>query len=138
MFSFGRKSSERLETCCEELQTLGHEVIKYYDFSVLEGYRSLNRQQALFRDGRTTIDGITQTGKHNIDPSDAFDLLPYPSILHGVSIWGDRSRFYLFVGLVCGIAHSNGISIRVGADWDGDGSARNQSFHDLPHIEVTR
>ena len=137
MFKFGIISSENLETCCDELQTVAHEVIKYYDFSVIEGHRSIVRQGKLFREGKTTIDGISQIGKHNYEPSQAFDLLPYPAVLHGVNIWADRPRFYLFMGLVNGIALSNGIILRFGIDWDSDGSVVDQSFHDCPHVETT-
>ena len=136
MPSFGPRSLANLETCDERLRTVASEVIRFYDFSVIEGHRSIRRQQALFAEGRTKIDGISQRGKHNYDPSQAYDLLPYPSELNGVNIWIDRPRFYLFMGLVNGIALSNGIELRFGCDWNGDGSISDQSFHDLPHVEI--
>lgn len=137
MAKFGRRSLDNLETCCDELQTVANEAIRFYDFSIIEGHRTVGRQQALFAEGKTKIDGIHQFGKHNIDPSEAFDLLPYPAVLHGRNIWGDFPRFYLFMGLFNGIALSNGIELRFGCDWNSDGSTVDQSFHDLPHVETT-
>ena len=38
--------------------------------------------------------------------------------------------------MIRGIAHSLGIKIRVGADWDSDGKIRDQEFDDLVHFEL--
>jgi peptidoglycan L-alanyl-D-glutamate endopeptidase CwlK len=124
-------------TCDEQLIGVANEVIKYIDFSVIEGHRTVERQHELFLQGKTTIDGITKKGQHNFDPSRAFDLLPFPGVLHGINVWADTNRFLLFVGFVKGVARANGVILRAGADWDGDGSTINQSFHDLPHFEIS-
>ena len=110
-------------------------VIKHVDCSVIEGHRSLARQKRLFDDGLSQIDGIQQMGNHNYSPSKAFDLLPYPGILHGINIWNDRDRFTLFAGFVLGVAAVKGIELRWGGDWDGDGSMANTNFLDLAHFE---
>ena len=35
-------------------------------------------------------------------------------------------------------AAKQGIEIRTGMDWDGDGDYRDQTFDDLVHVEVVR
>ena len=40
------------------------------------------------------------------------------------------------VGFVEGVAAALGIKIRSGADWDMDRNVSDQSFIDLPHIEL--
>ena len=137
MPKFGERSLFELETCCDELRNVAFEVIKYYDFSVIQGHRTLAEQQEVFRQGKSEVDGVIIKGKHNYALSQAMDLLPYPPELHGRNVWVDPTRFYLFMGLVNGIALSNGISLRFGCDWDGDGVTHDQSFHDLPHVETT-
>ena len=136
MPKFGLRSEEQLETCCDELQFVAREVIKIYDCSVLEGHRPVEKQNRYFLQGKSKIDGIIKKGKHNYTPSQAMDLMPYPGELHGVNVWSDFPRFYLFMGLVNGVARSNGIILRFGCDWNGDGSTADQSFHDLPHVET--
>ena len=82
------------------------------------------------------LDGVDKLSRHQADPSEAMDLLPYPSVLHGKSIWEDKIRFALFVGIVLGHAQTMGIPLRVGMDWNGDGSALDHRLVDFPHFEL--
>ena len=136
MPSFGTRSLERLQTCHPDLQKLANAVIPFYDFSVLEGHRSQERQMELFADGKSKLDGVSKRSKHQESPSLAMDLLPYPSELHGVNVWQDQIRFAHFIGILRGHAEALQIPIRVGFDWDGDGSCKNNNFVDYPHIEL--
>lgn len=136
MPSFGPTSMKRLDEAHPDLQRLCFRVIEFYDFSVLEAYRTTGRQQELFRIGQSKIDGLTQKSKHNYKPSKAVDLMPWPQVVNGIDIWQDKFRWNLFGGLVLGTARSMGIGIRWGGDWDGDFSNADQSFHDLPHFEL--
>lgn len=135
MPSFGPASMERLETCHADLQRLCFRVIEFYDFSVLEGNRSLERQKELFDAGQSQIDGIAQIGMHNHYPSLAVDLMPWPPLLNGRDVWNDKFRWHYFAGLVMGTAREMGIDLRWGGDWNGDFSNADQKFHDLPHFE---
>ena len=128
MPTFGTASQGKLETCDKRLQSICNLVIEHYDFSVLEGHRSGARQDELFRQGKSKL----QAGhsKHNASPSMAVDIAPYPID------WADTSRFYFMAGLIRQAAHDLGIKVRLGADWDGDGSFADQTFHDLPHVEL--
>ena len=131
MYRFGKRSRDNLESCHPDLQRLFNEVIKYRDCSVICGQRDEEAQMKAYNAKPQRSKVKFPDSKHNKIPSLAVDVIPYPSI-----DWNDTGRFYLFVGLVMGIAASMGIKIRCGADWDGDGQVKDQNFHDLPHFEL--
>ena len=135
-YSFGERSQKNLDTCHEHLIMVANEAIRFVDFSVIEGNRSIERQHELFLDGKSEIDGIEKMGMHNHNPSLAFDLLPYPASLHGINVWADTFRFTLFAGYILGIGQSLGIDLRWGGDWNSDWSCADQNFNDLPHFEL--
>lgn len=129
MYKYSRRSLDRLSTCDDRLQDVFKEVIKYVDCTIIEGVRTIEQQKEYVRRGVSK----TMRSKHLPGPdglSRAVDVAPYPID------WKNKERFYLFVGFVKGIAASKGIKLRVGADWDGDFTTRDQSFHDLPHFEL--
>jgi len=128
MPKFGKSSSERLFTCHPDIQRLFNEVIKYYDCSVTCGHRSKEDQDKAFNEKKSKVQW--PNSKHNSMPSVAADVVPYPID------WDDTRRFYMFVGIVRGVAAMMGIKIRCGADWDGDMEVKDQNFHDLPHFEL--
>jgi len=125
---FGTRSKQRLATCDERLQKVFNEVIKYVDCSVLEGHRSQERQDKLYDEGKTKLK--FPNGRHNMDPSKAVDVTPYPVD------WADRERQTLFAGFVLGIARSMGIKLRWGGDWDMDFRVMDNRFDDFPHFEI--
>ena len=128
MPSFGTASRKKLDTCDQNLQAICELVIETYDFTVLEGHRSDKRQEELFRQGKSKL--RAGQSKHNQTPSLAVDVAPWPID------WEDSRRFYFLAGLMKQAATDLGINVRLGADWDGDGSFKDQSFHDLPHVEL--
>lgn len=128
MPSFGTASRQRLDTCHRDLIGICELVIESYDFTVLEGHRSDERQEDLFRAGKSKL--RAGQSKHNSDPSLAVDIAPWPID------WADVRRFYFLQGMIKQAAAELGIEIRQGCDWDGDGSFSDQSFHDLPHFEL--
>ena len=130
MPNFSDKSKRLLATCHQDLQDLFNEVIKYYDCSIIEGFRSNERQNELYEQYKTKLKG--GESKHNSCPSNAIDVIPYPVN------WKDKNRFYHFAGRVQGIASQMDIKIRWGGDWDGDNNFKDQTFHDLPHFELIK
>ena len=128
MPAFGQKSREKLDTCHDSLVAVCELVIETYDFTVLEGHRSGNRQEELFRAGKSKL--RAGQSKHNHDPSLAVDVAPYPID------WNDPKRFYLLAGMMFQAAADLNIRLRWGGDWDGDWQHTDQSFHDLPHFEL--
>ena len=125
---FGKKSKGNLATCHPDLQKVFNEVIKYVDCSVLEGHRSKDRQNKLYKEGKTQVK--YPDGRHNASPSNAVDVTPYPVD------WDDRERQTLFAGFVLGIARSMGITLRWGGDWDQDFQVQDNRFDDFPHFEI--
>jgi len=127
-YKFGTRSKKNLEEADLQLQLLFNEVIKHYDCAVIEGHRGKEEQDKLFHAHKSQLK--FPQSKHNKIPSQAVDVVPWPVD------WNDKERFYHFVGLVKGIATQLGIDIRMGADWDGDNTFKDQTFHDLPHFEL--
>lgn len=128
MYKFSEKSKAKLATCDARLQELFNQVIKHYDCSILEGHRSDERQEELFRQGKSKL--RAGQSKHNKNPSLAIDVAPYPID------WNDKNKFYHFVGYVKATADQLNIKIRCGADWDNDNDLNDQTFFDLPHFEL--
>jgi len=128
MPSFGTASRAKLDTCDDKLQAICELVIEHYDFSVLEGNRSNERQEELFRQGKSKL--RAGKSKHNQSPSKAIDVSPYPID------WNNSHRFYLLAGLMFQAAHDLGYTIRWGGDWDQDWDHSDQTFFDLPHFEL--
>ena len=128
MPKFGKTSKRRLKTCEEELQSLFNEVVKYFDCSVLVGYRGRNEQDIAYESGHSKVKW--PNGKHNKKPSFAVDGAPYPID------WDDRERFIYFGGFVKGCAYRMGISLRWGGDWDNDNQLSDNKFDDLVHFEL--
>ena len=116
-FQFGNSSTEKLNSCTPVLQRVVRRALRFgvMDFSVTEGHRSLERQNELFLANKTTIDGVTQMGKHNHSPSLAVDLMPWPGVVNGVSVWDDKQRFCVLAGLMFAAAAEEGVSIRMGS-----------------------
>lgn len=133
---FGKRSLANLANVNPRLVAICNRAVEVYDFSVIEGHRTVERQLELFEQGKSKIDGISKKGMHNYDPSMAVDLLPYPSTLHNVNVWNDEFRFHLLAGVMFTCAYQLGERIRWGGDWNGDGSRADQTFHDLPHFEL--
>ena len=139
---FSRKSQVNLDSCHPDLITLFTVVLKKRDCSVPEGHRSNTRQAQLYKELKTKVKA--GGSKHNKMPSEAADVYPCPIDIKKLDA-NDRSEwnhFYHFVGYVKGVAdelYESGrmrYKVRSGADWDGDNSFRDQTFHDLPHWEL--
>ena len=131
-FKLGNASREKLVTCHPRLQEIIEEAISVtpYDFTVLEGHRSVELQQKAFRDGMSQIDGVSKMGNHNFTPSRAVDVAPWPID------WENLKRFHILAGIILGVAGSMNVTLRWGGDWDRDGDFTDQRLHDLPHFEV--
>ncbi len=126
---FGRRSRKNLETCHEDLQELFNEVIKYFDCTVIQGHRGKEEQNKYFDEGKSKVK--YPNGRHNANPSNAVDVVPYPIN------WKDTDRMYYFAGFVKGVAFKLGIPIRWGGDWNDNTEVKDTNFKDLPHFELS-
>jgi len=128
MPKFGKKSISKLETCHEDLQQVFYQVIKHFDCTVLEGHRGEELQNKYFDDGKSKVK--FPKGKHNANPSNAVDIVPWPVD------WDDTDRMYYFAGFVKGIAAMLDIPLRWGGDWNDNTEVKDTGFKDLPHFEL--
>lgn len=128
MPSYSRKSTEKLNTCHDDIRRVFLEVINHFDCTILEGHRGLVAQNKAYTEGKSQLKW--PDGKHNKTPSIAVDAIPYPID------WGDRERMGYFAGWVLGTASRMGIKLRWGGDWDMDTQVKDNSFDDLVHFEL--
>ena len=140
-YHFGKHSLEQLDSCHADLQPIAKEALRrsQIDFKIVEGHRSLERQQLLYKAGKSKIDGLTRKGKHNYSPSLAFDIC---AIVGGRASWRECYLAYLggvITATAADLLASDKVShkLRWGGNWDGDGEIiTDQSFIDMPHFEL--
>lgn len=132
MPSFGSASRAQLETCHPRLQRVLTEAIKYFDFTVVEGHRGKEAQNAAYAKGLSKLPW--PLGNHNATPSNAADIAPYPVD------WkeGEKPhlRFAFMMGVVWVCANQLGIKVRFGMDWNRNLDPRDETFIDMPHVEL--
>lgn len=130
MPKFGNRSKELREYLCKDLRSLVDEVIKFYDFSIVETYREKSEQEKAY----LTKHSKAKFGQsaHNYHPAYAVDVYPYPcpkKNINGVLVIDDNSpRWAEMINLFKAIAQEMGIDIVCGIDF--------KSFRDAPHIEI--
>lgn len=136
MPTYSESSIEKLNSCHKDLQVIFNEAIKYFDNSIITGYRNEKEQKKAYSKGNSQL--RWPQSQHNKMPSMAVDAIPYPVD------WQDMKRMYYFAGLVRGIAVSlkqqGNIShnIRFGGDWDNDTQVQDNRFNDLVHFELVK
>ena len=143
-FKFGDRSIKNLNTAHKDLQFIMKEALStsMVDFGISEGHRSIERQQKLFKEKKSRIDGITKKGKHNYNPSLAVDIYAY--VDGGNSKYTfDKVHLAYLGGHIMATAdrlYKEGKvtkKLRWGGNWDGDGTLLfDQKLWDLPHFEL--
>jgi peptidoglycan L-alanyl-D-glutamate endopeptidase CwlK len=128
MPQFSSKSLEKLKNCHKKLQLICNKIIKYYDFTILEGFRSQQLQNKYFTEKKTQL--CWPESKHNTLPSCAIDIAPWPIN------WQDRASFYFLSGLVLATAKEHNINLRWGGDWNQNMNFSDENFSDLVHFEL--
>lgn len=128
-FKFGKRSKKKLSLANTQLLQICYEVIKHTDFGVYESHRTTKRQQQLFKDGKSQLDGIKRKSNHQSYPSKAIDIFPYRKGHN--SFDGTIESELMFHKLYVEFQKASeklDISIKWGGSWS--------SFKDLPHIEL--
>jgi peptidoglycan L-alanyl-D-glutamate endopeptidase CwlK len=154
-YSFGRRSLENLRQLHPDLQQVHLLAIKRskVDYSIVEAYRTTERQQELYAIGRskyknrrpvTNADGVIKKSKHQTKPSIASDIMVYnssPEFKHKTA-WDEKHLSYL-AGVFDSVAqelYDKGVIghlVRWGGNWDNDGVIQyDHKFNDMPHIEL--
>ena len=118
MYKFSQRSLDNLKNVDERLVRICNELIKRVDFTVIEGFRSPERQKELYDKGFSKIDGISKKGKHNYSPSLAIDIIPYKKGHNPFD--GSKESDIMFDNLAKEfkqVAKELGINITWGGDW---------------------
>ena len=140
MARFGKRSQGNLDTCHPDLQRLFSEVVRWFDCSVIYGYRDEELQNELFNKVPAVTKVKWPDSAHNTVPSNGIDVVPYPirwpdKKNRPETFLKDMGRFYMFDGFVLATAQQMGIEIISGSDWDRDFDLLDQSFDDLAHFQ---
>lgn len=126
MPSFGSRSLANLSEAHPDLQKVMHEAIKYFDFSVIEGYRGMAEQNAAKKAGNSKA--LFGQSPHNFKPSLAVDCTPYPLD------WKDEAAFKAMGKVIMDAATRLGVRLRWGGDWDFN--SKTDDGWDKPHFEL--
>ena len=140
-YALGPLSRSRLEGVHPDLVKIVERAIAItsQDFIVLEGLRTLARQQQLYDQGRKTPGAIvtwTMASKHRAQADGfghAVDIAPW---VNGKVDWTAGARFDALAKAMFAAAPLVGRPIRWGADWDRDGNPRERGETDSPHFEL--
>ncbi|MFF0907287.1 M15 family metallopeptidase [Proteus mirabilis] len=123
IYKLSQRSQSNLKGVHQDLVRVVRLAITFseYDFVVIEGIRSLARQKALIKEGKSkTLNSRHLTGH-------AVDIVP---LVNGAIPWQDWSAFEAVSKVMKQAAQQLGISINWGGDW--------ASFRDGPHYELYR
>ena len=124
MPKFGRKSLAQLRGLDSGLVNVLNQAIKHFDFTVIEGIRSLETQT------QYVADGVSKTLKSKHLEGQAVDIAPYPVD------YDDTERFVYLGGFILGVASQLGVKLRWGLDWDMDTYTKDTNFRDIGHFEI--
>lgn len=105
------------------------------DFSLSHGLRSQDEQDRFYRLGLSEV----RFSKHQLQTDGwghSIHAIPYPRILHGRSCWDDLPRFGVLAGVILTAASIEGVRVRWGGDWNGDGTTVDHKFVDAGHWEL--
>jgi len=107
-------------------------VIRYFDITIIEGYRNKVDQNKAFQLSRSRVK--YPHGKHNKEPSQAVDVAPW--IQGKTTNWNDTEMFHYMAGRIMATADSLGIKLRWGADWNRNQYSGDEKFLDMVHFEL--
>lgn len=133
-FRLGEKSLANLSGVHDDLADVVRLAITFtsQDFSIFEGLRTPERQEALFKAGASKLDGVTKISRHQT--GHAIDLVPYVA---GKLRW-EWPLFFPIADAVRRAAHQLRIPIRWGGTWTEitdaryDGMTADQIYNSNP------
>lgn len=121
-------SQAKLNAVRGDLKNVFNEAAKTlpFDVTIIEGYRTKERQQELFNKGATKV----LTSRHM--SGNALDIAPYPVD------WNDTERFVVLAHHMFAAAKKLGVTIRWGGNWSRIDELQKppSSFVDMPHFEL--
>lgn len=136
-FHFGTRSMMRLVGVDDSLVRVAKLAISKspFDFTVVEGKRTLQRQTELYAQGRTKPGKVvTWTMKSKHLDGKAIDLAPCDA--NGRIDWTDIDKFKKIASLMFWAAEELNVKIRWGGDWNQNGRPHEKGETDSPHFEL--
>ena len=135
MSRYSKKSKIKLMSCDAVLRDIMLDVDLVIEATIIEGHRPEETQNEYFNTGRSKVK--FPNSAHNKILSKAVDASPFPIPKNwGIGNAKEMAKFYLFAGVVKGVALKHGRQIRWGGDWDNDNDFDDQTFDDLVHFEL--
>lgn len=142
-YSFGARSKAKLNTVHPRLQNVFLKAIgrSPYDFTIVHGLRGKDIQNTLFESGASTKKYPFSRHNTTQDPtiplkenvSDAVDFAPW---INGGIPWNETHIFAAIYGVLAACAEEEGIRLRWGGDWNGNGVTSDQTLMDWGHVEI--
>ncbi|MGF1706967.1 M15 family metallopeptidase [Enterovibrio baiacu] len=126
-FYLSSRSKSRMRGVHRDLIKVVERAIELtqFDFGITSGMRTAAEQNALFKDGKSQLDGYARKSRHQ--SGHAIDFVVYDE--NGDVTWG--WSYYLQVSYAFKQAALElGVKIKWGGDW--------VSFKDGPHIELDK
>jgi peptidoglycan LD-endopeptidase CwlK len=115
------KSEKNLLNVHPDLIKLAEGVAKLWDIVVIEGFRSMDRQNELYEQGYSKLK--YPKSKHNSLPSRAIDICPYPINWENIKEFKELGEDIKKVAIILDI------DVQWGGDW--------KSFKDYPHWQLS-
>jgi len=135
MYKFGNNSQIALTTCHPDIQRVLKECIKYMDFSVIEGLRTVEKQQEYYNKGLSQLDGISKTSYHQDIYGDGYsravDIVPYHS---SAQQWEDEKAYKHLAKIIFSVSQKMLYNQQIKHYIEWGGHWRN--FKDLPHWQI--
>lgn len=139
MYNFGKTSKQKLDTCHPRLVAIANRALELspYDFTIIHGWRGREVQNALFESNASTKQ-FPHSMHNNVDAQSqpcslAIDFAPW---IGNKVDWTDIPIFSCLAGCFHAAASQLEERIRWGADWQTDGSIKNDTLLDYGHIEI--
>lgn len=135
MFRFSKKSLAQLDTVDPRLKALAIQVLSIspIDFTIVQGRRTVAQSAQNIKNGTSFLSDPSKS-KHVT--GEAIDFAPY---VNGKLDWDDREKFWTIAKLFKQEAEKMGIKVRLGADWNGSGSYKDEvqrGTFDGGHVEL--
>ena len=122
MPKFSKQSEQKLDELDFKLRFVLVEAIKLIDFMIICGYRGKPEQEKAFREGKSKAH--FGESKHNLKPSLAVDLAPYPID------WKNIDRFKNLADVILATGRKHGIELIWGGNF--------KNLKDYPHFELKK
>ena len=146
-YPFSKSSLEKLIGVHPKLVNFAFTLADIIDIKIVYGVRKDAEQMQLFKEGKSTKDGLKNRSAHQIKNDllgYALDILPLPK---GVNMYlddgnEDNIRWGQFDGLCHGVAFMLGMTIRTGLKWRSsmmkslERAERENTLPDGNHVEL--